>query len=67
VLDLARAIVLLAWSPSEVIYTDRRSTIRRSAARNLASEVPARVGPGGSRLPDGLPRTLEWARETWRA
>jgi dTDP-glucose 4,6-dehydratase len=67
VLDLARTIVLLAGSASEVIFTERPiddPEVRCpdiSRARSLLGWAP--------RIPlaDGLPRTIEWARETWRA
>jgi dTDP-glucose 4,6-dehydratase len=67
VLDLARTIVLLARSASEVIFTERPiddPEVRCpdiSRARSLLGWAP--------RIPlaDGLPRTIEWARETWRA
>jgi dTDP-glucose 4,6-dehydratase len=67
VLDLARTIVLLAGSASEVIFTDRPiddPEVRCpdiSRARSLLGWAP--------RIPlaDGLPRTIEWARETWGA
>jgi dTDP-glucose 4,6-dehydratase len=67
VLDLARTIVLLAESASEVIFTERPiddPEVRCpdiSRARSLLGWTP--------RIPlaDGLPRTIEWARETWRA
>jgi dTDP-glucose 4,6-dehydratase len=67
VLDLARTIVLLAGSDSEVIFTKRPiddPEVRCpdiSRATSLLGWVP--------RIPliDGLPRTIEWARETWRA
>jgi dTDP-glucose 4,6-dehydratase len=66
VLDLARTIVLLAGSDSEVIFTARPiddPEVRCpdiSRARSLLDWAP--------RIPlaDGLPRTIEWARETWR-
>jgi dTDP-glucose 4,6-dehydratase len=67
VLDLARTIVLLAGSASEVIFTARPiddPEVRCpdiSRARSLLGWAP-RVP-----LADGLPRTIEWARETWRA
>ena len=67
VLDLARTIVILAGSGSEVIFTARPiddPEVRCpniSRARSLLGWAP--------RIPlsDGLPRTIEWARETWRA
>ncbi len=67
VLDLARTIVLLAGSASEVTFTARPiddPEVRCpdiSRARSLLGWAP--------RIPlaDGLPRTIEWARETWRA
>jgi dTDP-glucose 4,6-dehydratase len=67
VLDLARTIVLLAESASEVIFTERPiddPEVRCpdiSRARSLLGWAP--------RIPlaEGLPRTIEWARETWRA
>jgi dTDP-glucose 4,6-dehydratase len=67
VLDLARTIVLLAGSDSDVIYTERPiddPEVRCpdiSRARSLLGWAP--------RIPlaDGLPRTIEWARATWRA
>jgi dTDP-glucose 4,6-dehydratase len=67
VLDLARTIVLLAGSGSEVIFTARPiddPEVRCpdiSRATSLLGWVP-RIA-----LADGLPRTIEWARETWRA
>jgi dTDP-glucose 4,6-dehydratase len=67
VLDLARTIVLLAGSDSDVIFTERPiddPEVRCpdiSLARSLLGWDP--------RIPlaDGLPRTIEWARETWQA
>jgi dTDP-glucose 4,6-dehydratase len=67
VLDLARTIVLLAGSDSEVIFTERPiddpevrcpDISRARALLGWAPRIP---------LADGLPRTIEWARETWRA
>jgi dTDP-glucose 4,6-dehydratase len=66
VLDLARTIVLLAGSASEVIFTERPiddPEVRCpdiSRATSLLGWVP--------RIPltDGLERTISWARETWR-
>jgi dTDP-glucose 4,6-dehydratase len=66
VLDLARTIVLLAGSDSEVIFTERPiddPEIRCpdiSRATSLLGWVP--LIP----LTDGLERTISWARETWR-
>ena len=67
VLDLARTVVLLAGGDSDVIYTERPiddPEVRCpdiSRARSLLGWAP--------RIPlaDGLPRTIEWARATWRA
>ena len=67
VLDLARTIVLLADSGSEVVFTERPiddPEVRCpdiSRATSMLGWVP--------RIPltDGLPRTIDWARETWRA
>jgi dTDP-glucose 4,6-dehydratase len=67
VLDLARTIVLLAGSVSEVIFTERPiddpevrcpDISRATSLLGWAPQIP---------LVDGLPRTIEWARETWRA
>jgi dTDP-glucose 4,6-dehydratase len=66
VLDLARTIVLLAGSASEVIFTERPiddPEVRCpdiSRATSLLGWVP--LIP----LTDGLERTISWARETWR-
>jgi dTDP-glucose 4,6-dehydratase len=66
VLDLARTIVLLAGSESEVIFTERPiddPEVRCpdiSRARSLLGWAP-RVP-----LADGSPRTISWGRETWR-
>ena len=67
VLDLARTIVLLADSGSEVVFTERPiddPEVRCpdiSRATSLLGWVP-RIS-----LTDGLSRTIDWARETWRA
>jgi dTDP-glucose 4,6-dehydratase len=67
VLDLARTIVLLRGIASEVIFTERPiddPEVRRpniSRARSLLGWAP------WIPLADGLPRTIDWARETWRA
>src|SRR4029453_12245197 len=66
VLDLARTIVLLAGSASEVIFTERPiddPEVRCpdiSRATSLLGWVP--------RIPltEGLERTISWARKTWR-
>jgi dTDP-glucose 4,6-dehydratase len=66
VLDLARTILLLAGSGSEVIFTVRPiddPEVRCpdiSRARSMLGWVP-RVP-----LSDGLQRTIDWAREAWR-
>jgi dTDP-glucose 4,6-dehydratase len=66
VLDLARTIVLLAGSDSDVIFTERPiddPEVRCpdiSRATSLLGWVP--LIP----LTDGLERTISWARETWR-
>ena len=66
VLDLARTIVLLAGSASEVMFTERPiddPEVRCpdiSRATSLLGWVP--LIP----LTDGLERTISWARETWR-
>jgi dTDP-glucose 4,6-dehydratase len=66
VLDLARTIVLLAGSDSEVIFTERPiddPEVRCpdiSRATSLLGWVP--LIP----LTDGLERTISWAREAWR-
>jgi dTDP-glucose 4,6-dehydratase len=66
VLDLARTIVLLAGSASEVIFTERPIDDPQlrcpdiSRASSLLGWVP--LIP----LRDGLGRTISWARETWR-
>ena len=66
VLDLARTIVLLAGSTSEVIFTERPiddPEVRCpdiSRATSLLGWVP--LIP----LTDGLERTISWARDTWR-
>jgi len=66
VLDLARTIVLLAGSASEVIFTERPiddPEVRCpdiSRATSLLGWVP--LIP----LTDGLERTISWARDTWR-
>ena len=65
VLDLARTIVLLAGSDSDVIFTERPvddpevrcpDISRATSLLGWAPKIP---------LADGLPRTIEWARETW--
>jgi dTDP-glucose 4,6-dehydratase len=67
VLDLARTIVLLAGSRSEVVFTDRPiddPEVRCpdiSRATSLFGWLP-RVP-----LSEGLARTIEWARGAWRA
>jgi dTDP-glucose 4,6-dehydratase len=66
VLDLARTILLLTGSGSEVIFTVRPiddPEVRCpdiSRARSMLGWVP-RVP-----LSDGLQRTIDWAREAWR-
>jgi dTDP-glucose 4,6-dehydratase len=66
VLDLARTIVLLAGSDSDVIFTERPINDPEvrcpdiSRATSLLGWVP--LIP----LTDGLERTISWARETWR-
>jgi dTDP-glucose 4,6-dehydratase len=66
VLDLARTIVLLAGSDSEVIFTERPiddPEVRCpdiSRATSLLGWVP--LIP----LTDGLERTISWARQAWR-
>ena len=65
VLDLARTIVLLAGSGSDVVFTERPTDDPEvrcpdiSRATSLLGWVP--------RIPltDGLQRTIDWARETW--
>jgi dTDP-glucose 4,6-dehydratase len=66
VLDLARTIVLLAGSASEVIFTERPiddpevrcpDISRATSLLGWAPLIP---------LTDGLERTISWARETWR-
>jgi hypothetical protein len=65
VLDLARTIVLFAGSASEAIFTERPIDHPEarcpdiSRARSLLGWAPR------TPLADGLPRTIEWARETW--
>jgi UDP-glucuronate decarboxylase len=67
VLDLARTIVLLAGSRSEVVFTERPEDDPEvrcpdiSRATSLLGWLP-RVP-----LSDGLARTMEWARGAWRA
>ncbi|HET7309546.1 MAG TPA: GDP-mannose 4,6-dehydratase, partial [Actinomycetota bacterium] len=66
VLDLARTIVFLAGSASEVIFTERPIDDPElrcpdiSRATSLLGWVP--LIP----LTDGMERTISWARETWR-
>jgi dTDP-glucose 4,6-dehydratase len=67
VLDLARTIVVVAGSRSEVVFTDRPiddPEVRCpdiSRAMSLLGWVPSVP------LSDGLARTIEWARGAWRA
>lgn len=67
VLDLARTIALLAGSRSELTFTERPvddPEVRCpdiSRARSELGWMP-RVP-----LADGLQRTIDWARQTWRA
>jgi dTDP-glucose 4,6-dehydratase len=67
VLDLARTIVLLAGSDSDVIFTERPIDDPEVRCPDI-SRARSLLG-WGPRIPlaDGLPRTIEWARETWRA
>jgi dTDP-glucose 4,6-dehydratase len=67
VLDLARTIVLLAGSDSEVIFTERPIDDPEVRCPDI-SRATSLLG-WAPRIPliDGLPRTIEWARETWRA
>jgi len=66
VLDLARTIVLLAGSASEVMFTERPiddpevrcpDISRATSLLGWAPLIP---------LTDGLERTISWARKTWR-
>jgi dTDP-glucose 4,6-dehydratase len=67
VLDLARTIVLLAGSDSEVMFTERPIDDPEVRCPDI-SRATSLLG-WAPRIPliDGLPRTIEWARKTWRA
>jgi dTDP-glucose 4,6-dehydratase len=66
VLDLARTIVVLAGSPSEVTFTERPiddPEVRCpdiSRATSVLGWIPAVP------LADGLQRTIDWARQNWQ-
>jgi nucleoside-diphosphate-sugar epimerase len=66
VLDLARTILTLAGSGSEVTFTARPIDDPElrcpdiSQARSMLGWVP------GVPLTEGLQRTIDWAREAWR-
>jgi len=67
VLDLARTIASLAGSGSDLVFTER--PIDDPEVR--CPDISRATGLFGWRprvpLSDGLQRTIDWARETWRA
>jgi dTDP-glucose 4,6-dehydratase len=67
VLDLARTIVLLAGSASEVIFTERPIDDPEVRCPDISRATSLLGWAPRIALADGLPRPIEWARETWRA
>jgi len=67
VLDLARTIVLLAGSRSEVVFTDRPIDDPEVRCPDISRATSLLGWLPSVPLSDGLARTIEWARTAWRA
>jgi dTDP-glucose 4,6-dehydratase len=67
VLDLARTIVLLAGSRSEVVFTDRPIDDPEVRCPDISRATSLLGWLPSVPLSDGLARTIEWARAAWRA
>jgi dTDP-glucose 4,6-dehydratase len=67
VLDLARTIVLLAGSRSEVVFTDRPIDDPEVRCPDISRATSLLGWLPSVPLGDGLARTIEWARGAWRA
>jgi dTDP-glucose 4,6-dehydratase len=66
VLDLARTIVLLVGSGSDVLFTERPIDDPEVRCPDI-SRARSRLGWTPSiDLADGLQRTIDWAGEAWR-
>jgi dTDP-glucose 4,6-dehydratase len=67
VLDLARTIVSLTWSRSEVVFIERPVDDPEIRCPDI-SRARAELGWEPSiPLVEGLQRTIDWARTAWRA
>jgi dTDP-glucose 4,6-dehydratase len=67
VLDLARTIVLLAGSRSEVVFTERPIDDPEVRCPDISRATSLLGWLPSVPLSDGLARTIEWARAAWRA
>jgi dTDP-glucose 4,6-dehydratase len=67
VLDLARTIVLLAGSGSEVVFTERPIDDPEVRCPDISRATSLLGWLPSVPLSDGLARTIEWARGAWRA
>ncbi len=67
VLDLARSIVLLTGSGSELVFTERPADDPEVRCPDIARARSVLGWTPGIDLADGLQRTIDWAREAWRA
>jgi dTDP-glucose 4,6-dehydratase len=67
VLDLARTIALLAWSRSELTFTERPVDDPEVRCPDISRAMSKLGWTPRVPLPDGLQRTIDWAREAWRA
>ena len=67
VLDLARTVVLLTGSASDVIFTERPVDDPEVRCPDISRATSLLGWMPHISLSDGLSRTIDWARETWRA
>jgi dTDP-glucose 4,6-dehydratase len=67
VLDLARMIVLVAGSRSEIVFTDRPIDDPDVRCPDISRATGALGWTPHVELMDGLQRTIDWSRESWRS
>ena len=66
VLDLARTIVLLAGSRSELVFTERPVDDPEVRCPDISQANSVLGWSPRVRLADGLQRTIDWARQSWK-
>jgi dTDP-glucose 4,6-dehydratase len=66
VLDLARTIVLLAGSSSEVTFTERPIDDPEVRCPDISQAIASLGWTPQVPLAEGLQRTIDWARQSWR-